>query len=102
MKIDNAGAKHISAVDYGIGDVCFTSALQSIDKLTIKRVETKFNFWFSQSSSKIARHVPEGSYAEFLGHELEVRMAADSLSHCLRQAYILGDHVAIPHSSDLL
>ena len=68
MKIDNAGAKHISAVDYGIGYECLTSALQSIDKLTIKRVEMKFNFWFSQSCSKITRHVPEGRYAQFLGH----------------------------------
>jgi hypothetical protein len=43
MKVDNAGAKHISAADYGIEDESLTSALQPIDQLTVKRVEMKFN-----------------------------------------------------------
>ena len=62
----------------------------------------KFDLRFSQFRSKIARHVTEGCYAQFLSHELEFRMAADRLSHWLRQAYVLRDHVAIPHGPDVL
>jgi len=43
VKVHNAGAKYVVAADYGVGDECFTSALQPIDQLTVKRVEMNFN-----------------------------------------------------------
>jgi hypothetical protein len=43
MKVDNASAKYVVAVDYGVGDECLTSALQPIDQLTVERVEMKFS-----------------------------------------------------------
>ena len=43
MKVDNAGAKHVVAADYGVGHECFTSALQPIDQLPVERIEMKFN-----------------------------------------------------------
>ena len=41
MKVDNAGAKHVVAADYGVGDECLTTA--RIDQLTVERIEMKFN-----------------------------------------------------------
>lgn len=43
VKVDNAGAKHIVAADYGVGEKCLTSSLQPIDQLTVNCVEMKFN-----------------------------------------------------------
>jgi hypothetical protein len=43
MKVDNAGAKHISATDYGIGDKSVPTTLQAIDKLTVEHVEVEFS-----------------------------------------------------------
>ena len=34
MKVDDAGAKHVLAADYGVGDECLTTALQPIDAPT--------------------------------------------------------------------
>jgi hypothetical protein len=43
VKVDNAGAKYVSAADHGIGDECLTSTLQPIDQLTVERVEIGMN-----------------------------------------------------------
>jgi hypothetical protein len=43
MKVGNAAATHIEAVAYGIREECPTCALQSIDELTVERLELKFN-----------------------------------------------------------
>src|SRR5579864_4373293 len=41
MKVHDAGAQHVAAADYGVGEKCFTSALQPIDQLAVERIEMK-------------------------------------------------------------
>ena len=102
VEVHDAGAQHIAAADDGVGDECLASALQPIEQLAVERVEVTFDRRLSQVRSKIARHVAERRDAQVLGRELQFRMAADRLSHRLRQADIVRDHLAIPRGSDLL
>ena len=72
VKVHEARAEYIPAVDDGIRDEELAATLQPIEQRPVERIEVVFNSRLSQTRSKVVRHVSKSRDAQCLRHALQL------------------------------
>jgi len=88
VEIHDARPQQESAAHHGVRHEYLAAALQTIEQLTVQRIQVALGRLDADVRAKIARHVAEGGNAQILGREFEIVASAIVRARAMSPAII--------------